>query len=413
MDYATILTTITPAPEEVAALQIVISTMAAKLSKAAERVGVAVEVVPGGSTAKGTYLAGNFDIDMFVRFKTDQKNLSDLLELMLADLEITFERVHGSRDYFTFTQNNYFFEIVPVKYVDTHQDVDNVTDMSPLHVFWAQKHLTPSLRNDIRLAKQFCKAIQVYGAESYINGISGHVLDILVIHYGGFEKLLHAAASWGERTIIDSENKHANVLTELNKAKLVSPLVVIDPIDPQRNASAALSLEKYNLFKKHAKAFLVQPEKKYFDLPRFDKALLEKKKRDEEDLYVIKFTPQQGKKDVVITKVLKVFEFLHRHLQLYDFKVNLADWFVDTDFCYVYFFVDNNQLSETLEREGPPLENFQGVERFKEVHGDAVYEKDNRLYVRVRRDFIDAGMCLRHLLQNEFVAERVTDYTFN
>ena len=413
MDYASILQGITPSAQDEEKLQVVIREMTEKLTQAAERAGVDVVVVPGGSTAKGTYLAGNFDIDMFVRFKTDQENISDLLELMLVDLGITSERVHGSRDYYNFTQDEYFFEIVPVKYVEKPDEVENVTDMSPLHVFWVKEHLTPELKNDIRLAKQFCKAIQVYGAESYINGISGHVLDILVIFYKGFENLLTAASTWGERTIIDPEEKHADVMNELNKSKLVSPLVVIDPIDPERNAAAALSSERYNAFRKYAKAFLAEPTKSYFELPHFDKALLEKKKQNDEDLFVIEVTPQQGKKDVVITKVLKVYEFLHRHLRLYDFKVRVADWFVDTTTCYIYFFVDKNNLSDTMVREGPPLENFQGVERFKEVHGKEVYEENGRLHVRVRRDFVDAGVCLRHLLQNEFVTERVATYKLN
>ncbi len=412
MDYSPILQKITPSPQDEKNLRAVIQETILQLEKAAERAGLSVEVLLGGSTAKGTHLAGNFDIDLFVRFKTDQENLSDLLEFMLTDLGIIFERVHGSRDYFNFMRDGYFFEIVPVKYVTSSQDATNITDMSPLHVQWVQKHLTPKLCNDVRLAKQFCKAIQVYGAESYINGFSGHVLDILVIYYAGFENLLRNASAWKERTIIDPENKHTDVLAELNKAKLISPLVVIDPIDPERNAAAALSKEKYALFKKLAKEFLQQPEEKYFLLPHFDKSLLEKKKQTEEYLFIIEITPQKGKKDVVITKVLKVFEFLKRHLQLYDFKIHLADWFADDNKSYLYFFIDNQDLSEMMVREGPPLDNFQGVERFKEVHGNDVYEKNGKLYVPVRRDFVNAETCLRHLLQNEFVAERITDYKF-
>lgn len=412
VDYSSVLSRITPKPQDEEELHALIKSLSAQLMQAADRAGVAVEVCPGGSTAKGTHLAGNFDIDIFVRFKTDHKNLSDLLELMLTDLDITFERVHGSRDYFTFTQGKYVFEIVPVKYVDSPTQADNVTDMSPLHVQWITKQITPELCKAIRLAKQFCKAIQVYGAESYINGISGHVLDILVIYYGGFEALLQAVSNWGEKTILDPENRHENVLADLNKAKLISPLIVIDPIDPERNAAAALSKEKYNVFRKCARQFLESPDETYFQLPHFDKALLERKKQYDEDLFIIAMTPQKGKKDVVITKILKVFEFLHRHLQLYDFNVRLADWFVDTTACYLYFFIDKQELSETMEREGPPIDNFQGVERFKEVHKDNVYEKNERLYVTVRRDFTSAEVCLRHLLHNDFVAERVADYSF-
>ena len=83
---------------------------------AALNTDIDVEVVAGGSTAKGTFLAGDFDIDLFVRFKTITKDFSDSLELLLSDLatdqDIMIERIHGSRDYFTFAFEGLFFEIV-------------------------------------------------------------------------------------------------------------------------------------------------------------------------------------------------------------------------------------------------------------------------------------------------------------
>ncbi len=43
---------------------------------------------------------------------------------------------------------------------------------------------------------------------------------------------------------------------ELNKSKIQSPLIVIDPVQAGRNAAAALSFEKYDLLRKKAKEFL-------------------------------------------------------------------------------------------------------------------------------------------------------------
>ena len=423
-DFSQILDRITPNSSDIKCIDESIAKVVSYLNSASENSGVSVQVVPGGSTAKGTFLKGNFDIDIFVRFKTDEKNISDILELMLGDFieqnSLVLERVHGSRDYFNFEFEGLFFEIVPVKFIESLGDSDNVTDMSPLHVFWVKKHLTPSLQNDIRLAKQFCKSIGVYGAESYINGLSGHVLDILIIHFGGFIPLLTAATSWTGVTVIDPEKKHENVFEELNQSKLVSPLIVIDPIDHQRNAAAAVSLDKYNLFIKRAKEFLEHPDEKYFIIPKFNLEKLISHKQDSENLFVIKIKPQQGKKDVVITKVLKIFEFLKRHLVLYDFDVRLSDWFVGPDieeyspqesssdestFCYLYFFIDNQELSHSIDRQGPPVDNFQAVERFKEVH-DSVFEKDDHLWVVVRRDFTVSETCLHHLIHQEFVISR-------
>jgi len=203
MNYDKILSKISPTQEDISRLNASIASMKFFIETAAKQKDIDIEVVPGGSTAKGTFLKGNFDVDIFVRFKQSLPDISSTLELLLASFavekNIVIERVHGSRDYFTFSYDNLFFEIVPVQYIKSPADANNVTDMSPLHVFWVTKLLTPKLQNDVRLAKQFCKACGVYGAESFINGLSGHVLDILVISYGGFEELLQAASSWVNR----------------------------------------------------------------------------------------------------------------------------------------------------------------------------------------------------------------------
>jgi len=77
------------------------------------------------------------------------------------------------------------FEFIPVVTIHKASDAQNITDISPLHVAWVNKHIG-KLRNDIRLAKLFCKAQGLYGAESHIRGFSGYLLELLVIAYGGF-----------------------------------------------------------------------------------------------------------------------------------------------------------------------------------------------------------------------------------
>ena len=68
-------------------------------------------------------------------------------------------------------------------------DALNVTDFSPLHVDWVNKNVK-RLRDDIRLAKRFCKVNKLYGAESYIRGFSGYALELLISYYGGFLRFL-------------------------------------------------------------------------------------------------------------------------------------------------------------------------------------------------------------------------------
>lgn len=52
---------------------------------------------------------------------------------------------------------------------------------------------------------------------------------------------------------------------KLNYSKKQSPLVLIDPIQPDRNAAAALSQEKYQKFIQVSKEYLKNPSDDFFE----------------------------------------------------------------------------------------------------------------------------------------------------
>ncbi|MFT4313195.1 MAG: nucleotidyltransferase domain-containing protein, partial [Candidatus Woesearchaeota archaeon] len=163
----------------------------------------------GGSLAKNTFLPDDFDADVFVRFAPSYPDteLSKLLQNIVKELNIPFDIVHGSRDYVQLTYDDLAYEIIPVCRIDSPESARNVTDMSYMHVDWVNAHTkNTSLCEEIRLTKVFCKAQRVYGAESYIGGFSGHIIDILVIYYGGFLTLLEASQTWTSNYVIDPEN---------------------------------------------------------------------------------------------------------------------------------------------------------------------------------------------------------------
>ena len=157
----------------------------------------------------------------------------------------------------------------------TQEEADNIMEYSPLHVNWMMRNIR-DLQDDVRLAKQFCKACGVYGAESYIRGFSGHTLDILVIHFKGFLNFLKAAAEWGEKVVIDYGNYHKGKALEiLNVAKTQSPLVVVDPVFHERNAAANLNTEKFEQYKECTKACLNNHSEKFFIEKKVDLERLE------------------------------------------------------------------------------------------------------------------------------------------
>ncbi|MEM4638151.1 MAG: nucleotidyltransferase domain-containing protein, partial [Candidatus Woesearchaeota archaeon] len=174
-----------------------------KINEVIRKLKIEADCVKGGSIAKNTFLKNDCDIDLFVRFafKYEDSKLSDMLYEILIEAfsNVKILRVHGSRDYFQFRMNKYDYEIVPVimLHESNLKDARNITDFSPLHVNWVSGKIkkNPELSDEIRVAKQFCKANNVYGAESYIRGFSGHILDIMIIYYGSFISMVKAFAS--------------------------------------------------------------------------------------------------------------------------------------------------------------------------------------------------------------------------
>jgi tRNA nucleotidyltransferase (CCA-adding enzyme) len=345
------------------------------------------------------------------RYEKKSAQLSDILEKQLRKKFPSLQRLHGSRDYFRITEAGLTYEVIPILQISKASQAKNITDISPLHSTWVRKHR--KLANDIRLTKQFCKANNVYGAESYIRGFSGYICEILTIHYGSFLKLLEAAVNWKEHTVIDTLHYYRNkdVFMEMNKSKLVSPLIVIDPVQHDRNAAAALSKEKFQHFIDAASSFLKKPSIDYFREKSFSKEGLQNTFKGKK-IVLIHSEPLKGKDDIVGAKMMKVFEYLCRVLEEHDFNILHADWkWLRGDGAELYFVFGQKPLPATMEREGPPLFAKRHVVHFKRVHKKTLV-RNKRLYAIETRRFTRPEKLIAKALQDEYVAERSSASTF-
>ncbi|MFW5746515.1 MAG: nucleotidyltransferase domain-containing protein, partial [Nanoarchaeota archaeon] len=331
----TVLPRIQPNQEAQSAAHARVSRMIESIRVRLSESGVEADVVLGGSLAKNTNLAGDFDADVFVRFSDPypDEQLSDILEQALDPMQ--FMRVHGSRDYFQKEEDGIAYEIVPVRAISSPEEATNVTDCSYLHVLWVQGQEIAKkveglpLHDHIRLAKAFCKSIRVYGAESYIGGISGHVLDILVLHYGGLLQCMREVASWKECQVVDPEEQYATTeaaYLALDPAKRSCPLVVIDPVDPTRNAAAALEQATYDRLRESCAHFLSSPSASWFTAPQLSP---ESWHPPEEEVYAVAMTALEGKKDVVGAKMRKAAEYVVRRLEEAAFVVYAHEFWWD------------------------------------------------------------------------------------
>ncbi len=377
-----------------------------KLNKAIPDQAVAIV---GGSAAKGTWLKNDYDVDIFARFNLayQKEDISKILEKSLAKLfkKSQIEILHGSRDYYQVKSGKFTFEIVPVLDIKNAGQAINVTDVSPLHADFVIKEIKkkPKLADEIRLAKQFCKAANVYGAESYIKGFSGYLVEVLVIYAGSFEKFIKLFSKIKEKEVIDFMNyyKNRNVFREMNISKIYSPLIVVDPVQKDRNIAAALSKEKFLMLKKAAIGFCKNPSLGFFEVEKIDIKELKKA-----GALIINAKPLKGKNDVVGSKLLKVYDFVKRELEENDFTLKDSGWAWEKEAIF-WFMPEQCILPDTKIRIGPPARAKQNAAAFRAKYPNS-YEQKARLYAVVKRQFREADKFIKeYVLKSAYIKDKV------
>jgi tRNA nucleotidyltransferase (CCA-adding enzyme) len=369
------------------------------------------DAILGGSGAKDTWLSNIHDVDIFVRYDYKKfSNKSDKLsQLVHKTLKKVFPKkkllkLHGSRDYFQLEYKKLTFEVVPILKISKADKAVNITDISPLHAIWVNKQ-SKKLKNEIRLAKQFCKANKLYGAESYLAGFSGYGLEILVMYYQSFEKLLLVSQKWKSKEVLDPEKHYKNtkeVMFNLNSSKLQSPLIVVDPVDKNRNVAAALSREKFILFKELAYNYLNERKESYFVEKELDFKKLSKKKGN---VIFINLLVPSGKPDVVGMKIVKSFNFVKKNLK--KFQLKEADWHWDEKTkAKFYFLLGKDKLSTYEVRKGPPLEMKDHVKDFKKKYKQN-FETDSRIVARVKVKRPKLNDYTEHLLKDKYLKDKI------
>ncbi len=405
-----VLAEITPSAMERKEFETKVNSFLKKINSNLKKINATA--ILGGSGAKDTWLAGNKDADIFVlfdykKYKEKSAVLGDLLEKELKKLKLKVDRLHGSRDYFQFKEKENIFEIIPVLKIKDKKEMINITDASPLHADWVKSNSDKRLKDDIRLSKKFCRAHGCYGAESYISGFSGYVLEILTIRYGGFVPLLKESLKWKDKDVVDIKKYYQNaaeVFDKLNWSKVHSPLIVIDPVDKNRNAAAALSREKFYLFKKKAEEFLKAPSKQLFEKSEINLETVQKKAEGKPLVY-LKITSFSGKEDVVGAKLLKAFEFLGKSLR--EFGVLESGWEFDKkDAAKFYFILREKEIAPIELRAGPPPRIEIAVKEFRKKHKD-VFEKDGRLWAKVKREQHRLKEFMEAIFKSSFLKDKI------
>lgn len=224
------------------------------------RKDISADSILVGSVAKGTNLSGA-DIDLFIRFdrKYARKEMEAIgLEIGHQYLRNGYEK-YAEHPYVTGYVDDVKLDIVPCYRILPGQKKVSSVDRTPLHTEFVKSNLEEKQLREVLLLKVFAKSIGVYGSEVMTSGFSGYICEILVITYGSFENVLETFSRWQGRFILGDPEKTKSFR---------EPVVIIDPVDDDRNAAAAISLENLSRMKIASKIFLKGKSGDFLNLER-------------------------------------------------------------------------------------------------------------------------------------------------
>jgi len=253
---------VTPEKAEQAALERAVADILQRVEAAAADVPVETDVVLAGSTARGTWLPEERDVDIFVKFPPSL----DSGALATYGLDIGHAALPESREeyaehpYVVGAYEEFQVDVVPCYDLEDATAIQSAVDRTPFHTRYVVERLTDELAAEVRVCKQLFTAIGVYGSDLRTRGFSGFLTELLVLEYGGFRELVDAAADWKPSVRLDPEG-HGTATFE-------DPLVVVDPTDPERNVAAVLSPANVARVQHFARDLLADSREALFERPR-------------------------------------------------------------------------------------------------------------------------------------------------
>ena len=247
-----------PTDDERAQLQRVADAVMADAEAAIADLSVEAEVVQVGSTARGTWTAGDRDVDVFVCFppSIDREALEEYGLAVGHDVLPDGREEYAEHPYVVGEREGYAVDLVPCYAVEDATEIQSAVDRTPFHTRYLQERLDDNSAAEVRVAKQFLKGIGVYGSDLRTRGFSGYLTELLVLEFGGFRAFLEAVADWHPPVRLDPDDHGSETFDD--------PLVVIDPTDPERNVAAVLSETNVATLQHYARDLLAEPRVSLF-----------------------------------------------------------------------------------------------------------------------------------------------------
>lgn len=367
---------------------------------------VGAEPILAGSVTRDTWLPSKKEFEIFLMFP---ENLSDrkleeyglkLGKRIVKRLRGKVELRYAQHPYVTGIVDKFSVDIVPCYKVKSPEKIKSAVDRTPFHVKYLEKKFSPKLSSEVRLLKQFLKANDIYGADAKTQGFSGYLCDLFILYYGSFLKTLKAVSKWTPGEVIDIESHWPKAdYPKLRKKFRGEALIVIDPVDKNRNVASAVSSTNFYKFIMLAKEFLKRPSVTFFFRrklkPLSKKSFLEIVKRRGTKPLAVVFKPPSVVPDILWPQLRKATRRLRDILEEYEFSVHRWDcWTDEKELAVILLEMEVWNLPNVDERIGPIIfdlknsKNF--IKKYSKVALRGPYIRDNRWIFEVKREWCNA-----------------------
>ncbi len=373
-----------------------------KVMAATEEEGIKARVRVEGSVAKDTWLREEPDIDIFVCVPTTIPRE----EFGTKCLKIARKATEGFKQVERFAEHPYLeskvdntiVNIVPCYQVDQGEWI-SATDRTPFHTDYIKARLNEDICTQIRLLKKFMKGVGVYGAEIKIGGFSGYLCELLVLNCDSFVQVLESFADWKGRRIIDYEGFYEGKEEDLETI-FEELLVVVDPVDKGRNVAAAVRQERLNEFVVAARAFLKNPDRRFFYPPEIvalsTQELINALETHGSKIIFVRFGKVDAVPDVLWGQLHKSQRSLNKMLEQHDFNIIRDSVWGDEENLNVFIFeIEKRSLPLIRRHLGPPIRKREECEKFLQKHSGAPHTisgprvERGRWVVEIKREHRD------------------------
>jgi tRNA nucleotidyltransferase (CCA-adding enzyme) len=364
-----------------------------------------VDVVFGGSFAKGTWLPDHADIDIFVKIKSSVE--IEKFEEMGREIGSEALKRYGPK--LRYSDHPYvevFVKKVRVNVVPCY-DVEqgkwqSAADRSPFHTQYISSHFDNEKRRHARILKKFFKSLGIYGAEISTEGFSGYVSEVLILKYSSFENVLRSAADWQERQIIAVCDYNSDFIKAFN-----SPLIIIDPVDRRRNLGSAISPKSVAKFTLAARAFLEKPSLEFFkESNKKYRCHGSSKKLLLPNVLVVEFSHQKKSPDIIWGQLKRSINAIAKQLELAHFEVLRISCVTDErNSAALAFLLESMTLPKYTKKKGPLIFRRKDTASFlsntKRSEPLAIWvDTEMRISMLIERNATDARKFVKSLLVN-------------